>query len=174
MDLEVTGSYKNLVAKMQRIQKEIKPRGAQWARSQAISLDHQVREHLEEQGRPGGVRPGLSPMTQHIYSVDGEPDGSGIVEHLTLEFRQEGERFVAVLGIPDGRPTMIAKVQDRGAIIPVTDRMRGFMAARYGIFIRPETTHIQIPGRHFWENSLKVVKRKGRQELRKLMRSLMS
>jgi len=169
MGLEIKGSFAEAIALIKRAQQRVKPMGADWATTQATAMDQRVRSHLDTQGR-GGAAPPLSDMTRHIYSVDGEPDGSGIVNHLTLEFRQSGDRFIAVLGIPDGKPSMIAKVQDRGATIPVSDRMRGFLSAAYGIHLRKETTHINIPGRHFWEDSLRVVKRKGKKDLRKLIR----
>lgn len=172
MELNVRGGYGDAIAKLSRVQREIKPRGAEWARNQAIAMDHRVRSHLDEQGR-GGAPPPLSAMTKQIYDVDGEPDGSGIVNHLTLEFRHRPDGAIAILGIPEGKPTLVAKVQDRGCVVPVTDRMRGFMAARYGIYLRQDTTHINIPGRHFWEDSLRVTCRKARKELKQLLKVLM-
>lgn len=42
----------------------------------------------------------------------------------------------------------IALVHEFGAVIPVTDKMRGFFAAR-GVHLSPQKTHIVIPERSF-------------------------
>jgi hypothetical protein len=93
-------------------------------------------------------------MTRHIYKIDGEPDGSGIANHLVLEpLHQTGNHYTAVLGVPEGKPTMLMIVQDQGATVPVSDKMRGFLAAQYGIFLKSSTIAIIIPGRGVWQDS---------------------
>ena len=47
-----------------------------------------------------------------------------------------------------------APVQEFGGHIPVTDKMRGFLAANYGIHLRKDTTHITIPPRSFLRTTL--------------------
>jgi hypothetical protein len=170
MSLKSTGSFKKLTDRLTRLQQTLPEAGSKWAAKSAETMDKKVREHLDKQGR-GGTPPPLTSMTRKIYATDGEPDGSGIVNHLTLEYHTEGSRTVVTLGIPQGKPTMIAKVQDRGETIAVTDKMRGFLAAAYGIYLKESTTHINIPGRHFWEASLKATNRQAYRELRKLFRS---
>ena len=172
MKLKSRSQYGKLYKTLDRIQRELPRRGAQWAATSAQMMDQECRDHLEQQGR-GGQPPPLSDMTRRIYDIDGDPDGSGIVNHLTLEYQKRGNNFVAILGIPQGKPTMIAKVQDRGQIIEVTDKMRGFLAAAYGIYLKSTTTHIHIPARHFWENSLATTNAAARRQLLKLFKDLM-
>lgn len=153
------------------MQRRVPQRGILWAINNAKAVDQSCRDNLETQGR-GGSPPPLSSMTRRIYDKDGEPDGSGIVNHLTLEFLRRGQKFYATLGIPEGKPSMIAKVQDRGTTVRVTEKMRGFLSARYGIHLRQETTHINIPGRHFWERSLRRGRSKAMRELKQFWREV--
>lgn len=122
----------------------------------AIEMKHEAIANLEGQGR-GGAPPPLSQMTTKIYQQAGEPDGSGIRNHLEVEYKQTSRGTIAVLGIPDGQPTIVAKVQNDGCSILVTDKMRGFLSAEYGIHLRSTTTHIVVPPRHFWDDALKTV-----------------
>lgn len=168
MKLTQQGSYKKLVQRLEQAPRRVSQKGSQWAIASASDVDTRVRENLGAQGR-GGAPPPLSSATQKIYRAAGQPDGSGIVNHLTLEFRREGNRFVATLGIPEGRPSLVARVQDRGATIPVSERMRGFLAVQ-GIFLRATTTHINIPGRHFWETALRDSRASSKRQLKQLVK----
>jgi len=49
------------------------------------------------------------------------------------------------------RPDVVvyAPIQEFGGSIPVTDKMRGFLAANYGIHLRKSTGSINIPPRSF-------------------------
>ncbi len=171
IDLRNTSSYSTLLAKLKNARSRVNAKGAQWVMVSASRLDELIRQHLQTQGR-GGAAPPLSAMTKQIYEIAGEPDGSGIHDTLDLYFRQERNAFIAGVGIPEGRPTMIAKVQDEGAVIPVTDKMRGFMTANFGIFLRAETTHIVIPGRNFWSQSVKQAQSDAKKELADFMDEL--
>lgn len=133
----------------------------------AIEMKAEAIANLEGQGR-GGTPPPLSQMTTKIYQQAGEPDGSGIRNHLTVEYKQTSRHTTAILGIPDGQPTIVAKVQNDGCSIAVTDKMRGFLAAEYGIFLRATTTHIVVPPRHFWDDALKVTSERLRDRLRSI------
>lgn len=136
----------------------------------AIEMKTEAIANLEGQGR-GGAPPPLSQLTTRIYQETGEPDGSGIRNHLTIEYRQTDRGTVAVLGIPEGQPTIVAKVQNDGCSIPVTDKMRGFLSAEYGIHLRSTTTHIFVPPRHFWDNALKTVSMRLRDRLKEIFAS---
>lgn len=54
----------------------------------------------------------------------------------------------AHVGYREGELAKIAAVQEFGARIPVTDKMRGYLAAK-GLYLRKDTTHIIIPERSF-------------------------
>lgn len=43
----------------------------------------------------------------------------------------------------------LARVHEYGVNIPVTDKMRGYLSARFGIHLKATTTHIRIPERSF-------------------------
>lgn len=137
--------------------------GEQWAKDSVNNLDRIYRNHLETQGR-GGEPPPLSEATRELYRQMGDPDGSGIRNHITLEYEETPHGFKAVFGIPEGRPSMIARVQDQGAIIPVSQRMRGFLAV-HGIFLKATTTHIEIPARYSWSKSNRRAKAEARRRL---------
>lgn len=156
MDFDFTSDWDGLFSRLDKLGKANVKGKAIMARA-AQEMDGAVRNHLSEQGR-GGYPPPLADMTKQIYKIDGQPDGSGIVNHLELSYFQIGNKYTACLGIPTGKPTMIARVQNNGCIIQVTDKMRGFLAAQYGIFLRAETTHITIPGRKFWDESIQYTR----------------
>lgn len=171
VNLDNSSTYAQLLAKLKNARSRVNAKGAQWVLVSANRLDELIREHLKSQGR-GGTPPPLSEMTKQIYEIAGEPDGSGIHNTLEQYFRKEKNAFVAGVGIPEGKPTIIAKVQDEGAVIPVTDKMRGFMAANFGIYLRAETTHIVIPGRNFWSQSVKQAQSDAKKELSRFMNEL--
>ncbi|MFQ3617447.1 MAG: hypothetical protein SNJ57_10055 [Cyanobacteriota bacterium] len=170
MKLSRKGSYRKLLQRLEQAPRRVAKTGTQWAIASARDVDNRVRQNLDTQGR-GGTPPPLSPITRELYRQTGEPDGSGIVNHLTLEFQRKGDSFVAILGIPEGKPSLVARVQDRGATIPVTDRMRGFLAA-HGIFLRATTTHINVPGRHFWELALRDSRASAKRNLKRILREI--
>jgi len=157
--------YPRLRNALTEIEKEVPRKGERWARQSVQFLDETYRDHLATQGR-GGQPPPLSAVTRRLYRRLGEPNGSGIRNHIRLTYHQQGAAFTATFGIPKGRPTLVAKVQDVGATIRVTPRMRGFLAY-HGIFLKATTTHIQIPGRHSWEYSLRDAKEEAKRNLKR-------
>ena len=161
VNLDNSSTYAQLLAKLKNARSRVNAKGAQWVLVSANRLDELIREHLKGQGR-GGTPPPLSEMTKQIYEIAGEPDGSGIHDTLEQYFRKEGNAFVAGVGIPEGKPTIIAKVQDEGAV----------MAANFGIFLRAETTHIVVPGRNFWSQSVRQAQSDAKKELAKFMNEL--
>lgn len=54
----------------------------------------------------------------------------------------------------------IAAVQNYGATINVTDKMRGFFAYHFGVHLKKTTTTITIPPTHFYEHCLEKNKEK--------------
>ena len=158
-------------AKLNKINDEIPRAAKKIIIKSAARMDKAARDHLASQGR-GGYPPPLSGITKIIYDIDGEPDGSGIHNHMELAYYQDGKRFVAVLGILEGKPSMIARVQNEGAVIPVTEKMRAYFAARFGIGLKKETTHLIVPGRHFWEESWKIAKSEAVKELSLLFKNI--
>lgn len=122
-------------------------------------------KNLQEQGR-GGELPDLSDATKQIYEIDGEPDGSGLTDHIQVSVSKKGKTWVGTVSIPSGKPSLIAAVQESGATIPVSDRMRGFLAIR-GIYLRNTTNYIYVPGRRFWSKAKADTKRFTRRRLRR-------
>ena len=157
MQFKYESEWDDLLKNLDKLEKRSPVVGKRIAMDAVKTMDQAARDHLATQGR-GGYPPPLSELTRHIYSIDGEPDGSGIHDNMEIAYQTRGSNFVAILGVVKGKATMIAKVQNSGAVIPVTDKMRGFFAARYGIGLRAETTHIIVPGRKFWDESLRQAK----------------
>ena len=57
---------------------------------------------------------------------------------------------------PDGKDVLdYAPIQEFGGSVPVTDKMRGFLAAAYGIHLRKSTATINIPPRSFLRTTFK-------------------
>ncbi len=127
--------------------------GTKAMKEAATEMDRVYRDHLAHQGRPGGELPELSEVTKHLYRQVGEPDGSGIRNHIRISYANSKTIFVATFGILEGKPTEIAIVQDKGALIYVTSEQRSFLA-EHGIHLRSSTTHLYVPGRHSWGKSL--------------------
>ena len=150
MSIEINrDDYPALITKLKSLE-NVSDRG--WAEKCVKYLKALYLDHLENQGR-GGASPALSEATRMIYEATGEPDGSGIRNHIEITYSQNGNNSIATFGIPEGKPSLVAKVQDKGAVIPVTERMRGYLA-HCGIFLKDSTTTIFIPGRHSWSESL--------------------
>lgn len=166
MKLKITkNQFPALISKLERMREQIPERGETWARNCAIEMQVLTLDHLENQGRGTGAPPPLSRLTLRSYSATGGPDGSGIRNHLTLEFHKRRTGFTAVLGIPEGQPADVARLQDQGGIVPVTESMRGFLAAELNIHLRAETTHFVIPPRRFWTESLQKARDHAIQQL---------
>lgn len=60
---------------------------------------------------------------------------------------------VGILSSAGGEMLTIASVQEFGANITVTDKMRGYMAANFGVHLKQSTTSIKIPERSFIRSS---------------------
>lgn len=171
MKLRVKDNWNKLFDRLEQLEKNVPKYGGKLIADAATQMDANVREHLNKQGR-GSSPPSLTSATRKIYSNRNEPDGSGITNHLTLEFRRRGKNTIAILGIPEGKPTQIAKVQDRGHVIKVTEKMRGFLAVN-GVFLRQDTTHILVPARYFWYRSLRKTKAKTQQKFKTFFRNVL-
>lgn len=145
--------WDGLFDRFAQLKQGVEAEGERIVRKTGAEVDRYIQDHLSHQGR-GGAPPPLSSATLNIYGVDGEPDGSGLRNHIKLTYHKTATGTIAVIGIPEGKPTVIAHVQNSGAVIPVTPKMRGFLAAAYGIYLKAETQHIHIPGRHFWDQAM--------------------
>ena len=154
MKLKVTSNLNGLTAKLQEVKEKVPLRGAEWAETSAHNMYVLYLGHLANQGRANGQLPSLSPATLKIYEIDGNPDGSGIRNHVEEGLFRDVHTVVGYVGVPNGKPTMIAKVQNDGCVIQVTEAMRGFLSSKYGINLRAETTSIYIPPRYSWDNAI--------------------
>lgn len=162
MEFEVTkNEFPLLRSRLARMRQEILPVGERWAQEAADDLALTYRAYVATQGRSGSESPPLSPATEFIYSQYGEPDGSGILNHIETGANASSKGAIAWVAVPKGKPTIVAIVQDKGATISVTPKMRGFLATR-GIFLRANTMAIVVPGRGSWSNSIHSAVRKAK------------
>lgn len=60
---------------------------------------------------------------------------------------------VGILSKSGGEMLMIANVHEFGCSIPVTNKMRGFLAYNYGVHLKRDTKVIKIPERSFIRSS---------------------
>lgn len=166
MDFRINSELDMLFVKLQNM-KRMRIAGQRWAENSARDMYDTLQDTLEKQGR--GAAPLLSEVTHQIYQHEGEPDGSGIRDHIQKVSHHTKNQSISTVGIPDGKPSMIAKVQDRGATIRVTSRMRGWLAYR-GIYLNPKTKVIRTPARRFWRKSWSQVRSRSRAKLKQIMR----
>ena len=162
MKLKIESNLDGLSAKLSDLKTNVPIRGATWAEKSSEYMATLYLDYLESQGRSGGAPPPLSDATNHIYGINGSPDGDGVRNHVRQGVFNVRNKVIGFVGIPDGQPTIIAKVQNDGALIRVTEAMRGFLAAVYGIYLKEETKHIHIPARHSWDESLRKAKIKSK------------
>lgn len=164
MEIKVTGSFKVLAKKLRAAPQRLGRLGEAFVQETTADMERTYRDRLGGQGRPGGEPPPLSEITRHLYSQLGEPDGTGVRNHIRTEVERVGITTTGTMGILEGKPSMIARIQDEGCIIPVTPKMRAFLAA-YGVYLKASTQFIEIPARHAWSHSLSDVERRSRERL---------
>ncbi len=158
--------FPDLIKLLGKMPKQVGDKGEQWVKECVEDFDRTYREHLRTQGR-GGQPPPLSPLTREIYSKVGEPDGSGIRNHICTDVERKKHSTTGMFGILDGKPTAVAKMQDHGAVVPVTMKMRNFLAT-IGIYLNPNTTHFVIPPRYSWRNTHRDVMQRSKRKLKQL------
>ncbi len=134
-------------------------------------MGRQFAENLATQGR-GGTGPELSPVTLHLYDLLGDPDGSGIRDHVVLKHDvfpdgSAQSRF----GVKKGRPTMITRVQDQGVAIAVTPRMRAWRAA-HGVPLKANTRYIIIPPRYSWSHAVRDTNKIAKLKLKRKIKQI--
>lgn len=143
----------------------------QWAKTSSELFQQEYSRLISIQGRDDSMPPSLSPATHKIQNTFGKPDGSGIRDHLKINYGKDFEgNIIATVFIDDPKAQMIASVQEYGAIIPVTEKMRGKLALA-GIFLRSDTTHIRIPGRYAWKKAYQNTIGKIKQNLKSALKS---
>jgi flagellin-like hook-associated protein FlgL len=78
----------------------------------------------------------------------------GLSDKIELEIHRTPNGIRTIIGVPAGEPTTIAIVQEQGAAIAVTPKMRGYVAHTWGIYLKASTTHIHVPGKQFWSKAM--------------------
>lgn len=85
---------------------------------------------------------------------------------------------VGILSKSGGQMLMIANVHEFGCSIPVTNKMRGFLAYNYGVHLKRDTKVIKIPERSFvrssFDNKSSEVHDKGEDLLAEVVKGNMS
>jgi hypothetical protein len=165
MQLKHKSNYSKLTDYLGRL-RGIADKGRSWAEESAAFFEKELHKNLKAQGR--SRTPKLTSLTLKLYRARGNPNGSGIRRHIrkTSNVTQSGAR-VAV-GILAGKPSLVARVQDRGAMIRVTPKMRGWMAIN-GVFLKQSTKVLRVPGRGFWRRALAKSRAMAKRSARRLM-----
>ena len=141
--------------------REVPKKGHSWVKSTAIEFESGLHANLAAQ------QANLSGATRRMYAIHGRPDGSGIRDHISHSTSQSSESLRITVGISSGKPTMIAKVQEYGITIKVTEKMRSWFQFR-GINLKSSTIFIRIPGRRFWSKSFRIAQKNSKNLLQKL------
>ena len=148
MTLKTKGSFNPLILKIGGLPNKLMKKGEVWAKESAKNAMEIYKSNLETQGRPGGFGEPVSDFTRRNPS-----DGSGIRDHIKVSFKRQRNKIVAAMGIEDPRATTIAKVQEDGTTILVTESMADYLAMK-GLNVQPGG-HIEIPGRKSWSRAIK-------------------
>lgn len=64
-------------------------------------------------------------------------------------FARLNNKSIEVGYIDNPELEFIAQIQEHGAVIPVTQKMRFYLGMKYNIWLSPEKNNIVIPPRHF-------------------------
>ena len=170
MKLIVKDNLDLLKIKIVQLKQDVSLVGNSWAKNAVMFFDQTYRDWLQTQGRSGQPPP-LSEITKKIYAIKGEPDGSGIRNHIRIEKQQYKKSTSYTLGIPKGNPTKIALTQNNGAIRAVTEETRSYFS-QFNIHLSPNTRFIHIPARYSWTGSLKIAKKEAIKNLKKKFNNL--
>nr|DAX75119.1 MAG TPA: virion morphogenesis protein [Caudoviricetes sp.] len=85
---------------------------------------------------------------------------------------------VGILSKSGGEMLMIANVHEFGCSIPVTDKMRGFLAYNYNVHLKRDTKVIKIPERSFvrtsYDNKSDMIYKKGEDLVAEVVKGNMS
>jgi hypothetical protein len=146
INVESETNFDLLIAKMDGL-RAIAGDGARWAQHSANRHRDNYLHNLETQGR-SGEGPPLSKFTR-----DNPSDGSGIRDWVEVEVRRSPRKTAAVCGIANERAAMIARVQDKGTTIKVTEEMRNYFAST-GATPPAMGSVIEVPGRRSWERAI--------------------
>jgi hypothetical protein len=79
------------------------------------------------------------------------------------------QKYTLFVGWDTPEMSKIAAIQEYGATITVTDKMRGFLSAKYGIHLKKSTTQIVIPPRAHRYQVVKENDKKWTKELKKIL-----
>lgn len=106
-------------------------------------------------------------------------DKSKVPEILSnLKELESYQVAVGILSKAGGEMLMIANVHEFGCSIPVTDKMRGFLAYNYNVHLKRDTKVIKIPERSFirssYDNKSSEVHDKGEDLLAEVVKGNMS
>lgn len=102
------------------------------------------------------------------------------VDDLLANLRELESMYVTVgiLSKAGGEMLMIANVHEFGCNIPVTNKMRGFLAANFDVHLRADTKVIKIPERSFvrsaYDNKASKIKASGEDLIAKVVEGSMS
>lgn len=146
--MELTGDWAKAAKKLAALEAQMKAA----TQRAAERLGPQLVAHLHVE--MGGRFPRLHPFTAERKGTDQPLVGGELEKALTFEVRDRGDRRVLWAGVPQGPLARIARVQEYGCTIAVTDRMRAHLHAE-GLHLAASTEYITIPPRSFVRPALR-------------------
>lgn len=180
--VQLTGDWKVALAKLQAIERKAKP-----ALERAILAEaHEIRGEMVrgiDSGAPGG-RPFAphAPATPYLRLAAGakgskiEIASSTMRNAITVVRLPSGGAFIGVHRSAPGKRLRIAEIQERGATIRVTPKMRRFLHARLRSVGAPRAAsgvavvQIRIPPRPFIGPVVAKIQHSGQLQQRILQR----
>lgn len=149
MQLTQSGSFKPLSTRFAQL-KAGKAAAQSWAEDSAEAFKTALADQY------ANPNPRRSSATEHLRRERKEKR-EPLVSRLEVVRTVTANSVSVVVGMPEGEGSMIAYVQEYGATVVVTEKMRGFMSAN-GMPLKASTKAIHIPARHPWRQSWEKVK----------------
>jgi hypothetical protein len=157
-----TGFYKRLKALPRRIRDELRDVG----HGVGTLLVDEIHAGLKSQAPGGQAFDPLNPYTVWQKGSNLALTGGDMEKSLHYEIRTGGLEVWVGVG---AEHAMVAKIQQRGITIDVTEKMRAYLAAN-GLHLRVSTTAIVIPPRPFIGPAIRAARPAVRERYRRALK----
>jgi len=165
--VELIGDWKKAAKKFANLDREMRAAVARAGARLGPEVAQAIRVEM------GGSFPRLHPFTAEAKGSDRPLVGGELEQALTFRVTPRGNALVVWAGIAPGPLGRVARVQEYGCTIAVTDRMRAYLHAE-GLHLSAATEYIAIPPRPFVRPGLRrargLVRAALKRELRPVLR----
>lgn len=140
--MELTGDWKKAAKKFASLERAMQAAVARAGTRLGPDLAQAIRVEM------GGSFPRLHPFTAERKGAETPLVGGDLEQAITFRVTPQGRAFVVWAGVAPGPLGRVARVQEYGCTIAVTDRMRAYLHAE-GLHLAASTEYVTIPPRPF-------------------------